>query len=124
MEMDGTRTVGWEEVDRVTVIDRKRKISLNEAKASFSLTIPSQSGPDHGGLRKLTQWCKRATRLEPAGTQDLILTLTPSCAPLSPESHQSSRQADYMNSWEKLGKEEKLTTCLFLLKEGCINLQR
>lgn len=113
--------VGWQEVDRVTIIDRKRRVTPNEATALFSFTIPNQSGSwtreqDHTVMQE-------DTRLEPAGTRDLILTLRPSCVPLSQESHLSNSQADCMSSWDKLEKGEKLTACLFLLKNGHLNLQ-
>lgn len=60
------------------VVERERRVILNEAKASFVFTIPRQGGPSYGGLRMITQGCSRASRTRPVGSSDFVLTLTPS----------------------------------------------
>lgn len=114
-KVDGKRMVGGRRWVEWQLLAEKEESPWMKQKLYFHLLFPVRL--DHGGLSKSTPWCKRATRLEPAGARHLILTLPPSCAPLSQESHLSNRQAHYMSSWEKLEKGEKLTLSL-LVKEG------
>lgn len=51
----------------------EKELPQMKQKPHFHFIIPSQGKPDQRGLSKISQSC-RATRLEPAGTSDLILT--------------------------------------------------
>ena len=63
-ETDGKEDggVGWEEMDGVTAVARERKVTLNEAKASFLFAVPREGGPDYGGLRWIAQCYSGASR--------------------------------------------------------------